>query len=396
MSYFIHNKYDKNSNAKVTATDSGYTYNEDASVEVIDFYGNYSQYRDLDTSSMGISVIDELKYYSRTEGSLQGGNSVTNGMSNSTVKTSLFDILMDITSKIGAKDDLDSSSLFGTINSQSKTSLKPINSAISHIKESANLLTASKSTASNTTTLLVQFKAPYTGVMGVKCEGGAHLYNGGYLVGTTSGGAQITTQVYHPSGETVFMIEVVKDTTYYISYKNTGTKNYTISSVILQYFPKSYKITNFFNSIENFPTFQSTFSKTFTSPNDGYMDLYIKASNSSDANYYAGFQIIDSAGKAVFIDANLLNSVQGFSTSRYAFPVEKNQTYTLKCYRMGWSGSNSGTSTSTSYIQQLGIGYFESNEEHVALTDVYDNQMDMLQLLNKIWTKVSSLSNAVT
>lgn len=70
MSYFIHNKYDKNSNAKVTATDTGYTYNEDASVEVIDFYGNYSQYRDLDTSSMGISVIDELKYYSRTEGSL--------------------------------------------------------------------------------------------------------------------------------------------------------------------------------------------------------------------------------------------------------------------------------------------------------------------------------------
>ena len=42
MSYFIHNKYDKNSILKVTATDTGYSYNEDASVEVIDFYGNYS------------------------------------------------------------------------------------------------------------------------------------------------------------------------------------------------------------------------------------------------------------------------------------------------------------------------------------------------------------------
>lgn len=146
------------------------------------------------------------------------------------------------------------------------------------------------------------------------------------------------------------MIEVIKGTTYYISYKNTGSRSTSVSSVILQYFPKSYKITNFFNSIEYSPTFQSTFSKTFTSPNDGYMDLYIKASNSSNLNYYAGFQIVDSAGKAVFINSNLLSSSYGFTTSRYAFPVEKNQTYTLKCYQMGYRGSNSGTLTSTNYI----------------------------------------------
>ena len=66
MSYFIHNKYDKNSNAKVTLSNNMYTYNDDASVIVIDFYGllesGDTTYRLLDTSSMGSSIIDILRY----------------------------------------------------------------------------------------------------------------------------------------------------------------------------------------------------------------------------------------------------------------------------------------------------------------------------------------------
>jgi hypothetical protein len=65
MAYFIHNKYDKDSIAKVSTTDGvSYTYKADNSVTVIDYYGQLqsgnNSYKDLDTTYMGISTVENL------------------------------------------------------------------------------------------------------------------------------------------------------------------------------------------------------------------------------------------------------------------------------------------------------------------------------------------------
>ena len=140
---------------------------------------------------------------------------------------------MDTTGKIGAKTDLDNSTLFGVINSQSKTIIKPINSAISHIKESANLLTSSVSFPAAGATSLAQFKAPYTGIMGIKCSGGTFNSTTGYYVGTSPKGSNIAKRIYHNATEANFIIEVVKDTIYYISYYASGTSTSAVTSVVL-------------------------------------------------------------------------------------------------------------------------------------------------------------------
>lgn len=67
MAYFIHNKYDKNSIAQVTTSDNiNFIYNNDNTVTVIDYYGllerGTTNYKELDTSSMGVSIIETLKY----------------------------------------------------------------------------------------------------------------------------------------------------------------------------------------------------------------------------------------------------------------------------------------------------------------------------------------------
>ena len=120
MAYFIHNKYDKDSIAKVSTTDGiNYTYNADNSVIVIDYYGQLQSgnnaYKELDTTSMGISIIDSLVYRVNT-GTQTGTEDINNNLSNNEIKTSLFDILMDIVGKIGVPSDLDLSTIFGMIN----------------------------------------------------------------------------------------------------------------------------------------------------------------------------------------------------------------------------------------------------------------------------------------
>lgn len=121
MAYFIHNKYDKDSIAKVTKqNDNSYSYNNDNSVIVIDYYGllesGNTTYKSINTTKMGIEVINELEYININVPSLDGNNDITNGLSNNVIKTSLFDILMDIVGKIGSSSDLDASTIWGTIN----------------------------------------------------------------------------------------------------------------------------------------------------------------------------------------------------------------------------------------------------------------------------------------
>lgn len=121
MAYFIHNKYDRDSIAKVTTSDNiNFTYNDDNTVTVIDYYGLLERgdntYKTLDTTSMGINIIENLQYHLTTSETFSGTENVLNGMSNNSVKTSLFDILMDIVGKIGTSADLDTSTLFGAAN----------------------------------------------------------------------------------------------------------------------------------------------------------------------------------------------------------------------------------------------------------------------------------------
>ena len=66
MAYFIHNKYSSESNTKVTLSNGSYTYNDDSSIIVIDYYGLLESgdetYKLLDTSTMGTSTVDTLSY----------------------------------------------------------------------------------------------------------------------------------------------------------------------------------------------------------------------------------------------------------------------------------------------------------------------------------------------
>ena len=120
MAYFIHNKYDKNSKAKVTEQNNNFTYNADNSVTVIDYYGllekNILTYKSIDTSSMGIAPVETLKY--RTPNGLPTGNDdIINGLSNNIIKTSVSDLVNNTNAKIGSPNDLGSTTLFGLLNS---------------------------------------------------------------------------------------------------------------------------------------------------------------------------------------------------------------------------------------------------------------------------------------
>lgn len=66
MAYYILNKYDVNSLAKTThQSDGSYTYNDDSSITVIDYYGllesGDTTYKNIDASSMNnYSLIDTI------------------------------------------------------------------------------------------------------------------------------------------------------------------------------------------------------------------------------------------------------------------------------------------------------------------------------------------------
>jgi hypothetical protein len=119
MAYFIHNKYDKDSKAKVTEQNNNFTYNADNSVTVIDYYGlleeNDLTYKSIDTSNMGIAPVEVLKY--RTpNGLLTGNDDIINGLSNNIIKTSVSDLVNNTNAKIGSPNDLGSTTLFGLLN----------------------------------------------------------------------------------------------------------------------------------------------------------------------------------------------------------------------------------------------------------------------------------------
>lgn len=111
MAYFIHNKYDKNSITKVTTSDNiTFTYNDDNTVIVIDYYGLLERgdntYKNLDTNSMGNNIIDTLQFFNiNNEEYLQGIEQIQNGLSNNTIKTSILDICMNIKERLDQQSD---------------------------------------------------------------------------------------------------------------------------------------------------------------------------------------------------------------------------------------------------------------------------------------------------
>lgn len=121
MSYFIHNKYSALSRSKVTTSDNvTFTYNDDSTVTVIDYYGllesGDTTYKGINTSKMGTEVIDNLEYSSIVEDKLVGVDNITNGLSNQQGSTSLLDYLTKIDSNIGVSSDTGTSTLFGYLN----------------------------------------------------------------------------------------------------------------------------------------------------------------------------------------------------------------------------------------------------------------------------------------
>lgn len=120
MAYFIHNKYDKNSSAKVTSSGGlNYTYNDDPSVTVIDYYGNLEQgidtYKYLDTTYMGTQVIDSLTYSTIDEGNLIGKNQTTDGNSGINYASGVLPIVEKLQELIGVASDTGGSESIGSI-----------------------------------------------------------------------------------------------------------------------------------------------------------------------------------------------------------------------------------------------------------------------------------------
>lgn len=120
MAYFIHNKYDSNSSAKVThVSGTSYTYKEDPGVTVIDFFGNMeagvNTYRNLDTTYMGIKPVDELTYTTIDEDSLIGNGQTTDGASNLEYATGILPIVEKLQEITGQASDTGGSESVGTI-----------------------------------------------------------------------------------------------------------------------------------------------------------------------------------------------------------------------------------------------------------------------------------------
>lgn len=119
MAYFIHNKYDKNSIAKVSGSSGSFTYNDDPSVTVIDYYGllegGTDTYKYLDTTKMGIEPVDTLQYANINEGSLIGNTQTTDGKSIIKYASGVSPIIDKIQTQIGETTDTGGSISSGTI-----------------------------------------------------------------------------------------------------------------------------------------------------------------------------------------------------------------------------------------------------------------------------------------
>ena len=139
MAYFIHNKYDSNSSAKVThVSGTSYTYKEDPGVTVIDFFGNMeagvNTYRNLDTTYMGIKPVDELTHTTIDEDSLIGNGQTTDGASNLEYATGILPIVEKLQEITGQASDTGGSESVGTIMAKLNAVIASLSGGIHVIK----------------------------------------------------------------------------------------------------------------------------------------------------------------------------------------------------------------------------------------------------------------------
>lgn len=120
MSYFIHNKYDKQSADQVTnVSGTDYTFNSDTTVTVIDYFGLLEKgdvtYKYLDTTYMGIQPINELAYTTIDTENLIGNTPTTDGKSNTEYAFGISKILDKLQITVGEKTDTGGSESDGTV-----------------------------------------------------------------------------------------------------------------------------------------------------------------------------------------------------------------------------------------------------------------------------------------
>lgn len=120
MSYFIHNKYDRNSSDQVTnVSGTDYTFNSDNTVTVIDYFGLLEKgdetYKYLDTTYMGIQPITELAYTTIDTENLIGNTPTTDGKSNTEYASGISKILDKLQITVGEKTDTGGSESDGTV-----------------------------------------------------------------------------------------------------------------------------------------------------------------------------------------------------------------------------------------------------------------------------------------
>lgn len=120
MSYFIHNKYDKQSADQVTnVSGTDYTFNSDTTVTVIDYFGLLEKgdvtYKYLDTTYMGIQPINELAYTTIDTENLIGNTPTTDGKSNTEYASGISKILDKLQITVGEKTDTGGSESNGTV-----------------------------------------------------------------------------------------------------------------------------------------------------------------------------------------------------------------------------------------------------------------------------------------
>lgn len=159
MAYFIHNKYDKDSKAKVTlVSGTNYTYKADNTVTVIDYFGllesGVKTYQYLDTAYMGIQTVASLVYTTIDMANLIGKTPTTDGKSIIEFATGVINILEKLQILVGEKSDTGGGVSDGTIMAK----LNSLSSALtskSIIKKIQRGITNSSITGSNNDGILV-------------------------------------------------------------------------------------------------------------------------------------------------------------------------------------------------------------------------------------------------
>ncbi|MEA4972390.1 MAG: hypothetical protein VB119_04345 [Candidatus Metalachnospira sp.] len=232
MAYFIHNKYDKDSKAKVTlVSGTNYTYKADNTVTVIDYFGllesGVKTYQYLDTAYMGIQTVASLVYTTIDTTNLLGKTPTTDGKSIIEFATGVINILEKLQILVGEKSDTGGGVSDGTIMAkinrlvslQTENILTEIRPSLMNVLKMYYVYKTGSSTISKTITFTPNVNGEICFFIGY-CLNGYSGYtgefnlaiNGTELISKKSGTSTSDTV----SGELIMPYSVLAGTTYTI------------------------------------------------------------------------------------------------------------------------------------------------------------------------------------